>query len=348
MSLSLVRTFITATVTLLLVSKTRGIITQEDGQCIGENRFDTPFIPGDSCEDIYNKNVQSRDKSGYYWILNPDGPSRVFCGMAFTGSSCEDIYATNLTARDKSGYYRVINNEWVYCNMTLVASEFGRGDFILSCAGVDGAWRRVASFDIAAGDDCPSPWVKSSNSGVNFCIPATTSAGCYSVNYSTYGMSYQKVCGRASAYQKGSPDGFAGAGSIEGRYADGISITHGSPRQHIWTCVVGLTDSGSFTAYNCPCAVHGGPNPPTFVGSHYYCESGGGSNFDGATYHINDVLWDGAGCSAQNTCCSHPNLPWFYRQLSQNTQDDIEVRSCVDEDFSNEAILITSLELYIQ
>ena len=233
--------------------------------------------------------------------------------------------------------------------MTLVASAFSHGDFILSCASVDGAWHKIADSDIAAGDECPSPWVKSSNSGVNFCIPASTSPGCYSVIYSTNGMSYQKVYGRASAYPKGSPDAFAGAGTtIEGRYADGISITHGSPRQHIWTYVVGLTDSGPFTAYNCPCAVHGGPNPPAFVGLYYYCESGGGSNFDDTTYHLNDVLWDGAGYSAQNTCCSDPNLPWFYRQLSQNTQDDIELRSCVDEDFSNEAILITNLELYAQ
>ena len=41
-----------------------------------------------------------------------------------------------------------------------------------------------------AGDDCPLPWLKSSHNGVSFCIPASTAAGCYSVNYSTNGMSY--------------------------------------------------------------------------------------------------------------------------------------------------------------
>ena len=110
---------------------------------------------------------------------------------------------------------------------------------ILSCAGVDGVWKRIASFNITAhaGDDCPSPWVKSSHNGVNFCIPASTAAGCYSVIYSTNGMSYQRVCGRATGYQKGSPDAFIFATQFEG-----LSITHGSPRQHIWTYAVGLSD----------------------------------------------------------------------------------------------------------
>ena len=256
---------------LLLMSETRLVAAQDDQQC-SEYQFDTPFFPGDSCEDIYNKNLQSRDKSGYYWIL--DGPSRVYCGMSYTGSSCEDIYINNVATRDKSGYYRV-NIEWVYCNMTAIA--LSRGDFMSSCAGVDGGWERIASFNIIAGDDCPSPWVKSSHNGVSFCIPASTAAGCYSVKYSTNGMSYQKVCGRASGYQKGSPDSFFRGGSIDNGYVDGLSITHGSsPRQHIWTYAVGLTDSGSYTSYNCPCAVHSGPAPPSFVGSHYYCESGAG------------------------------------------------------------------------
>ena len=123
-----------------------------------------------------------------------------------------------------------------------------------------------------------------------------------------------------------------------------------SPRQHIWTYAVGLTDSGLTLSYlNCPCAaVYSGPASPSFVGSHYYCESGAGSTWEASTYYLSDVLWDGAGCSAGNTCCSDPNLPWFYRQLSQTTQDDIEVRSCMDEPFSNEAVLITNLELYVQ
>ena len=60
-----------------------------------------------------------------------------------------------------------------------------------------------------------------------------------------------------------------------------------------------------------------------------------------------DPLWDGAGCSASNTCCSNTDQPWFHHQLNEMTQDDIEVRICRDQVFNNEGILIDILELYI-
>ena len=321
------------------MSATRLVVAQDDQQQCSEYQFDTPFFPGDSCEDIYNKNPQSRDKSGYYWIL--DGPSRIYCGMNYTGSSCEDTYVNNVGTRDKSGYYRINNTEWVYCNMR---------DMILSCAGVDGVWKRIAGFNITAGDECPSPWVKSSHNGVNFCTSANIGGGCNSVTYSTNGTSYQRVCGRASGYQKGSPDAF-GRLTNAFDYFEGLSITHSSPCQHIWTYAVGLTDSGTSTiTHNCPCnsPTYRGIMPPDFVGSDYYCESGAESSWTRGAIYLSDVLWDGAGCSAGNTCCSDPKLPWFYRQLSDATQDDIEARICMDQQFDDEAVLITNLELYIQ
>ena len=127
-------------------------------------------------------------------------------------------------------------------------------DFISSCGGVDGIWRRVANLDVGAGDDCPSPWVKGSYNDNSYCLPASTTGGCYSVIYSTNGISYQRVCGRGSAYPKDTPDGFINSG-IDNVYVDGLSITHGNPREHIWTYVF------SHGSHNCA-------NPPTFVGSH--------------------------------------------------------------------------------
>ena len=50
-------------------------------------------LHGSSCEDIYNKNPESREISGYYWIT--DGLRNVYCGMNYTGLSCEDIYNNN-------------------------------------------------------------------------------------------------------------------------------------------------------------------------------------------------------------------------------------------------------------
>ena len=115
------------------------------------------FLPGESCESIYNNNAESHEWSGYYWIT-----SRVYCGMNYTGSSCEDIYKNNSETDDKSGYYRINDNHWTYCNMTSIANGdiTISGDFISTCAGVGEGWRKIVNINISAGDDCPGEWRK--------------------------------------------------------------------------------------------------------------------------------------------------------------------------------------------
>ena len=59
---------------------------------------------------------------------------------------------------------------------------------------------------------------------------------------------------------------------------DGVSITHGSPRRHIWTFACGLM-SDEVSNYQgraqCPCNSNGIPDrKPDFIGDDYYCESG--------------------------------------------------------------------------
>ena len=327
-------------ITVLVLSTNRLVVA--DDQCT-QYQFTAPFHPGSSCEDIYNMNSESRDKSGYYWIL--DGPRYVYCGMNYTGLSCKDIYNNNPETGDKNGYYPINNTQWTFCNMTNIAAV--ADDRI--CAGVGGEWRRIVSINISAGDNCPTGWVKNSYSGISFCRAPSDSAGCYSTFFSTNGVSYQHVCGRARGYQKGSPDAFLhNTQSINSYYVEGLSITRGNPRQHIWTYAAGPTDNANIPCCNCPCAAIPGPAPPSFVGTNYYCESGTGSSFSNSAYYFSDPLWDGAGCSASNTCCSNTNQPWFYRQLSGMTQDDIEVRICLVEPFSVDATLIDILELYIQ
>ena len=72
--------------------------------------------------------------------------------MSYTGSSCEDIYNNNPETGDKSGYYQT-GTQCIYCNMTVIAA-----DFIPTCAGVGGRWRRIAYADTSTGGDCPSEW----------------------------------------------------------------------------------------------------------------------------------------------------------------------------------------------
>ena len=173
-------------VTMILTTKELVIATD---QCT-EYQFKSPFFPGVSCENIYNKNPESHDRSGYYWIT--DGPSRVYCGMNYTGSSCEDIYNNNLEVCDKPGYYHINESQWTFCNMTAT----NNGDAICTCAGVGGGWRRIANVNINAGDDCPGVWRKATQSGVSFCRVASDGLFvCSSAYFSTNGISYQRVCG---------------------------------------------------------------------------------------------------------------------------------------------------------
>ena len=173
---------------------------------VGESRMKSTnynyqsFLPGKSCESIYNSNKDSHISPGYYWTT-----SRMYCGMNYTGSSCEDICNNFLQTQNKSGYYRVKENnkyQWTYCNMSTIQ---GSGDFFSTCAGVGGGWRRIVNINISAGDDCPGEWRKAAQSGVSFCRVASgnTKFTCSSANFSSNGISYQRVCGRARGYQKG-------------------------------------------------------------------------------------------------------------------------------------------------
>ena len=68
---------------------------------------------------------------------------------------------------------------------------------------------------------------------------------------------YSKVCGKVRGYQKGTTKaltGHAGIRSIDGPYVDGVSITLGQPRKHIWTYAIGYIDDGDTPDFNCPCA----------------------------------------------------------------------------------------------
>ena len=61
-------------------------------------------------------------------------------------------------------------------------------------------------------------------------------------------------------------------------------------------------------------------------------------------FHPEDPLWDGMGCGPSSTCCSFNNPPWFLKQLSSPTTNDIEMRVCAGV---NDETPIKMIELYI-
>ena len=165
------------------------------------------------------------------------------------------------------------------------------------------------------------------------------------------------MCGKVIGYQFGSPDAFSrGAGTtvqfiIDEAYVDGISTTHGSPRNHIWSYAAGSNEVPQIvsdcTVNTCPCS--GGSDLPSYVGNNYYCESAyRGDCFVCNTFFPNDPLWDGQQCDDEGTCCNGANTPlWFSVDLSP-TSDDIEVRICHDLGSNDEDTPVELLELYVQ
>ena len=221
-----------------------------------------------------------------------------------------------------------------------------------------GGWTRVAYLNMTESDaTCPPGFSLQQYNHIDHGLcgrPNTSSAGCSSTIFSTLGLKYYKVCGQLRGFQYGCPDAFhCLSKGIDSYYVDGVSITYGqNPRTHIWTYACGWRED-EVNIYGCPCntGYTGGINvASSFVGNHYYCESGldPGEPWTSVLYP-NDPLWDGKNCnSSEASCCTNSKMPWFYRVLDDITQDDIELRVCSDEDPPNEDTPLDIIELYIR
>ena len=238
-----------------------------------------------------------------------------------------------------------------------------------SCGGSTG-WRRVAYLNMAdPSQQCPSAW-QEINTPHRVCRKTSITAGehssCDGVTYSTGSEQYDQVCGRIIGYQIGTPYAFIpyphGSGaSIDGVYVIGVSVTHGSPRQHIWTFAGGADETvGYWSQFNlasvlCPCVSGStaGYYIPSYVGQSYFCESGL-TQFNGTQWGVlwpdGDPLWDGQGCGPTSSCCTLNSPPWFNVQLPSPTSDYIEVRLCGQNSNGNQYddTPIQLLELYVK
>ena len=251
-------------------------------------------------------------------------------------SSCKEIIKVEPSS--PSGYYwlRASNGSAVrmFCDMSR------------TCGGVTGGWMKVAELDMTnTAHQCPSSLSAHIQSRKRLCARKVNAAGCSSVNYPTQGIGYSEVCGKVIGYQYATTGGMGG--SIDSPYVDGVSITHGSPRHHIWTFISALTeDGGIFTCY-CANKNNRGPLPPSFVGQDYFCDTGN-RRWTGVYQFENSPLWDGAGCGPTNECCTFHNPPWFYKSLVQGTNDSIELRVCRDQDSYDEDVYIEKVDIFVR
>ena len=248
--------------------------------------------------------------------------------------SCEEIKSSLPEA--PSDYYKIVDSDGhthhVYCYMEEL------------CESSDG-WTRVAYLDMTDTDEkCPDGFKLYEINGVRAC--GRYSTGCTSTTFPSDGISYSEVCGKVIGYQYGSPDGAYASVIINGVYLDGISLTHGNPRAHIWSFISGHYESVSSNA--CPCGTVDSKPVPDFVGKHYYCEAAAVPEWQLKLY-TDDPLWDGKGCgSIEGPCCSVPGIPWFHRTFSYTTSDTIELRVCGNEGITNEDVPVSYYEIYVK
>ena len=150
-----------------------------------------------------------------------------------------------------------------------------------------GDWRSIAFLDMSdRSHRCSSPWREINANGIRACgrsYNSYTYGSCLSVLFSPPSprQMYKNVCGRVIGYEYGSTDAFLNRWNNQNLnmpYVYGVSITHGTPRNHIWTLAVGLTEGAYFDkSVNCPCAhpIHRMNSAiPSLIGNNCYCESG--------------------------------------------------------------------------
>ena len=201
---------------------------------------------------------------------------------SITPVSCKKIKA--IQPSSPSGYYHV-NSRNIYCNMDTLC-------------GSGGGWTRLAYLDMSdATQNCPSGFRLHQSGSVRACGRPGSNASCVSVQFPSNGISYSQICGRVVGYQYGSTGAVTGSShashyNIDSYYVDGVSITRGSPRKHVWTLMAGYSDT-LISNSNCPCSQH--QPVQSFIGSNYYCESG---YHEGTVRRLltADPLWDGKGC----------------------------------------------------
>lgn len=238
----------------------------------------------------------------------------------------------------KSGNYDlVINNKSmrVYCNMdTLCRSSEG--------------WIKLGSLNMTnETSTCPKGLKEYTVSGVRMCGWSPSGGRCTPIIIPSNNFSYSWVCARVKGYQGYTTGGFHNF--INSAYFDGISITHRSPRKHIWSLASGYIEIHT-NSWACPCnkGASDDAKPPAFVSDHYYCKSATTPEPKDCFYP-EDPLWDGKLCRGrEELCCLLGSLrPWFDRDIGTATTDNIEVRLCADKATDNENIAIGQYEFYV-
>ena len=302
-------------------------------------------------------------------------------------TTCEIIFNTDPS--NPTGYYLKLEGgklTVIHCNMDQILNPSGNpggspsgspggspsakhtSNKNIRLCGKDGPWTRIGYLDMSESlHNCPPNWEEytKDTGGIRTCQRKSSGPSCDSVIIPSNDIHYTEICGRVVGYQFGSTGAIASnLNDINSYYVDGVSITRGTPRQHLWTLMSGLNQYGTYNyVSHCPCYTDCAdgkscsvwqPDQSFFLENDWYCESG---NNDYSTWgyksYMNDPLWDGKGCSnKESPCCAQkpgqPPQPWFYKVIQGGTKDHLEIRICGDDGKISADILVTMYELYVK
>ena len=206
-------------------------------------------------------------------------------------------------------------------------------------------WTRIAFINMSDPNvTCPGTNYVEVSDPIRYCRRSSLGYACDEHRFNDVTVPYSRVCGRVIGIQIGTGDVFRSLNDINHPYVDGVSLTYGNPRQHIWTFI-------SYTSefYNdCPCSTNSPRTTPDFVGEDYFCESGAQTHdVVGTQAYTDDPLWDGQLCrETEVPCCDRP--PWFYKELGSIVNDTIDFRLCSDQGGTDEESAFQLVELYVQ
>ena len=130
---------------------------------------------------------------------------------------------------------------------------------------------RVADIDMTRHkENCPSGFRRITASGKVLC--GGQGSRCIGTMFSTHGIEYSRVCGRIIGYQFGRPNAFwkyhhDRSISIDREFLDGIVLTYGSPRCHIWSFSAGQYETNPS---GCPCNTGYIAVTPPYIHNNYF------------------------------------------------------------------------------
>ena len=235
-----------------------------------------------------------------------------------------------------SGTYRIGPSQGNYSLMDCRTST------ALTCNGISGQWRRVAYLDTSqANIECPGNLQATNNPPS--CRIFGSNPICSPVFFPSGGIPYSQVCGRIYGRYSNNPDAFdtftgvrPNFPTINDNYVDGVSLSYGmNPRNHVWTLAATIPqNTRRVGCASCDYLV------PVFVGSDYSCQivPDCSSLSDDSTCRLVEVWNDDNLCNGDNI---------FYRNLTQTTTENLEMRLCRDQARSDEDISISFIEIFV-